>query len=121
MGLFDDIPQEPAAQPTAIKSLEPVVIAQKQIHKGWFFGAISNGNAQLDLGNGKGIKITLTGKDFVFIQILETGIGASVRNQTWNRVKVEKQVVTKEVVRAPKREEMQTIGIVAKKEEELAW
>lgn len=74
-----------------------VVIAEKSIHKGWFFGAVSNGNAQLDLGNGKGIKVTIPhqGSPFVMIQIIDAGIGKQIRNQTWNRVKVERITETK--------------------------
>lgn len=84
------------SQETTSQSQTPVVIAEKYIHAGRLHGAIGNGNAQFDLGNGKGIKFTLTNNpQFVCVQLLEGGIGVPIKNQSWNRVKVEKVMVKK--------------------------
>ena len=83
-----------------------VVIGEATLLNLRLFGAIKGGNAVFPLGNNKALKLT-RGPDFqlgngrpghnVIIQVLDAGIGKSIKTQSYQATKKIKEVVIKEV------------------------
>jgi len=81
-----------------INKSQGIVIAEKiNIFKGQLFGHISNGGGELNLGNGKSIRFISTNDKFITLQLIEYGIGAIIKNQSW--VKSKKVIIKKEKVK----------------------
>jgi len=83
--------------------IQPVVIADKNLHKGAMHGHVSNGGGVIDLGNGKALRFTALNEVYVKLQLLECGLGVKVENQSWQKTKkvIEKTTVIKEVEKKP--------------------
>lgn len=72
-------------------SSQVVVIAEKVCNKFYLFGHINRGGGLVNLSDGKSIKFIALNDKFVMIQLLESGIGKPIQNQSWSKVVVEKK------------------------------
>jgi len=75
-----------------------VVATEKNVHQGRLHGHISGGGT-MDLGNGYALKFIPLSKDFASLQLLFSGIGKPIKNQSWLRPKVVKKTTKKTIVR----------------------
>lgn len=87
--------------------LVAVVVAEKCLFKGQIFGATSNGGAVINISNGIALKFIADNDKFVTIQVLTSGIGKPIKNQSWQKSKV---VKVKAQVK-PKKETKQTVFV----------
>jgi len=107
---FDKMLAKATNKEVIVDESNSVVIAEKNTNNLILFGAISNGNAVINLGNNKALKF-VRGNEFrtnngrkahwVTMQILEAGIGKEIKYQSWNKTKTVTKTVTKEVVMKP--------------------
>ena len=81
---------------------EPKLISQTKFYKkGLLFGHISSGGGIVPMENGFAIQFCAN-EQYVQINLLHYGVGKPVPHQTWNKTKVVKETVIKEVVKKPK-------------------
>lgn len=69
----------------------PVVVAEKCLFKGQIHGAASKGGAVINISHGKAIKFIANNDKSVTIQIIDSGIGQPIKNQSWVKPKATKQ------------------------------
>jgi len=82
----------------------PIVKTEsKVLFKGQLFGALSNGGAIIDIENGYGLKFVSVNDKFCQIILLDHGLGIPVKTQSWQKSKVVKQTVIKEVIKKPEK------------------
>ncbi len=91
---------------------EPIVTAEKTMHKGAMHGHISNCGGTIDLGNGKAIRFIGLNNTFLTLQLLDYGVGVNVKTSSWRKTKVKKEVVIKEVEKKPEEKERGVIEVV---------
>lgn len=72
---------------------EPVVIAEKNLHKGQLHGSVSNGCACLTISDNISLRFIALNQTFVQVQVMHHGIGSTPKTQTWQKVKLVKEKV----------------------------
>lgn len=106
----------PTPQPTV--ATNKILVAKKNLHKGYLYGAVSNGGAEIDLGNGYGLQIIATGDSFCVAQLYHYAMDAAVEKQSWQKSKTVvvngKQNDKKEPTKVQEK-------IVAEIKQEAAW
>lgn len=76
-----------------------IIQAEKTLHKGQFFGNVSNGGGIIALSDGYSLKFVALNNDFVCVQLLNFGKGIKEKSQQWTKTKsvVKKQDKKKEI------------------------
>jgi len=67
-----------------VKTVECVVQTEKIIHQGRLHGHVTGGGV-IDIGNNYGLKFVVMNENFVTIQLLDSGCGAKIKNQSYQR------------------------------------
>ena len=71
-----------------LKVVEPIVKAEKKLHKSFMYGHISNGNGIIKLSDGYALKITALDKNFLIVQLLDYGKNMAIKTQSWQKAKL---------------------------------
>jgi len=90
---------------------EPVVIAEKMFFRGALHASTAYGGSTLPVSHGIALKFVAVNDKIMTIQVLHSGIGEPIKNQTWFKPKT--------TTRQPKRKESKVTFTNAVEQQEL--